>query len=64
MDGIQGLSGARAFVDEGWKDGDVVMLWPGTYTACTWGLDAISTRSSPSASIELIGIGRRGAIRS
>lgn len=59
----RGSHGARAFVEEGFKDGDVILLWPGTYTAETWGLDNIFVETCLSATIGLIGVGRRGAVR-
>lgn len=59
----QGSNGARAFVEEGFKNEDVILLWPGTHTAETWGLDKIFVESCLSATIEVVGVGRRGAVQ-
>ena len=57
----RGEQGARAFREEGFMDGDVVLLWPGTFRASVWGLCLITCPGAPSATVEIIGAGRRGS---
>jgi hypothetical protein len=61
-----GKKGAKQFNQEGFKTGDVVLLWPGTYNSQTWSLSELrvtnKSHDTPST-IEILGLGRKNTVR-
>lgn len=60
---FRGEAGAAAFREQGFPDGDIVLLAPGAYSAPAWGLNRPSAPvGAAECSIELIGVGRPGSV--
>ena len=61
-----GKQGAKNFNQEGFKTGDIVLLWPGTYNSQTWSLSELrvtnKSHDTPST-IEILGLGRKNTVR-
>jgi hypothetical protein len=65
---FRGAQGAADFRAREFQDGDLVLVWPGTYNTATWGLDTVRLEDSgardsgarPQGHGSTGGVGQRG----